>query len=205
MPEEDKELLRKLIKQYNLKDTKDIKNMLKDLFGNTIQEMLEAELEEDLGYSKYDYKNKETSNSCNGHSGKTLKSDHGKIDIKVPRDQEGEFEPKIVKKNQTDVSSIEDQVLSMYTKGMTTRDIKTHLSDLYWIDSSPELISRTTDKILPLITEWQTRPLEEIYAVVFMDAIHYKVRSEGRVQNKAAYTIIGVNLEGIKEILGISG
>lgn len=110
MPEEDKELLRKLIKQYNLKDTKDTKNMLKDLFGNTIQEMLEAELEEDLGYSKYDYKNKETSNSRNGHSGKTLKSDHGKIDIKVPRDREGQFEPKIVKKNQTDVSSIEDQV-----------------------------------------------------------------------------------------------
>jgi putative transposase len=203
MSEEDKELLRKLIKQYNLKDTKDIKNMLKDLFGNTIQEMLEAELEEDLGYSKYDYKNKETSNSRNGHSGKTLKSDHGKIDIKVPRDREGEFEPKIVKKNQTDVSSIEDQVLSMYAKGMTVRDIKTHLSDLYGIDSSPELISRITDKILPLVTEWQTRPLEEIYAVVFMDAIHYKVRSEGRVVSKAAYTIIGVNLEGIKEVLGI--
>jgi putative transposase len=203
MSEEDKELLRKLIKQYNLKDTKDIKNMLKDLFGSTIQEMLEAELEEDLGYSKYDYKNKETSNSRNGHSVKTLKSDHGKIDIKVPRDREGEFSPKIVKKNQTDVSSIEDQVLSMYAKGMTVRDIKTHLSDLYGIDSSPELISRITDKILPLITEWQTRPLEEIYAVVFMDAIHYKVRSEGRVVSKAAYTIIGVNLEGIKEVLGI--
>ena len=203
MPDEERELLRKLIKQYNLKDTKDIKNMLKDLFGNTIQEMLEAELEEDLGYSKYDYKNKETSNSRNGHSGKTLKSDHGKIDIKVPRDREGQFEPKIVKKNQTDVSSIEDQVLSMYGKGMTVRDIKTHLSDLYGIDSSPELISRITDKILPLISEWQTRPLEEIYAVVFMDAIHYKVRSEGRVVSKAAYTIIGVNLEGIKEVLGI--
>jgi len=93
MSEEDRELLRKLIKQYNLKDTKDIKNMLKDLFGSTIQEMLEAELEEDLGYSKYDYKNKETSNSRNGHSGKTLKSDHGKIDIKVPSDREGEFFP----------------------------------------------------------------------------------------------------------------
>jgi len=172
MSEEDRELLRKLIKQYNLKDTKDIKNILKDLFGSTIQEMLEAELGEDLGYSKYDHKNKETKNSRNGHSGKTLKSDHGKIDIKVPRDREEEFNPKIVKKTQTDVSSIEDQVLSMYAKGMTTRDIKTHLSDLYGIDSSPELISRITDKILLLITEWQTRPLEEIYAVVFMDAIH---------------------------------
>lgn len=203
MPEEDRELLRKLIKQYNLKDTTDIKEMLKDLFGNTIQEMLEAELEEDLGYSKYDYKNKATPNSRNGHSKKTIKSDHGNVDIKVPRDRDGQFDPKIVKKNKRDVSSIEDQVLSMYAKGMTTRDIKTHLSDLYGIEASPELISRITDKILPLAAEWQNRPLEEIYGIVFMDAIHYKVRSEGRVQNKAAYTIIGINLEGIKEVLGI--
>lgn len=203
MPEEDRELLRKLIKQYNLKDTTDIKEMLKDLFGNTIQEMLEAELEEDLGYSKYDYKNKATPNSRNGHSKKTIKSDHGNVEIKVPRDRDGQFDPKIVKKNKRDVSSIEDQVLSMYAKGMTTRDIKTHLSDLYGIEASPELISRITDKILPLVAEWQNRPLEEIYGIVFMDAIHYKVRSEGRVQNKAAYTIIGINLEGIKEVLGI--
>jgi len=203
MPEEDRELLRKLIKQYNLKDTTDIKEMLKDLFGNTIQEMLEAELEEDLGYSRYDYKNKATPNSRNGHSKKTIKSDHGNVDIKVPRDRDGQFDPKIVKKNKRDVSSIEDQVLSMYAKGMTTRDIKTHLSDLYGIEASPELISRITDKVLPLVAEWQNRPLEEIYGIVFMDAIHYKVRSEGRVQNKAAYTIIGINLEGIKEVLGI--
>ena len=91
----------------------------------------------------------------------------------------------------------------MYAKGMTTRDIKTHLEDLYGIEASPELISRMTDKILPLVDEWQNRPLEEVYGIVFMDAIHYKVRSEGRVVNKAAYTIIGINLEGIKEVLGI--
>jgi putative transposase len=103
-----------------------------------------------------------------------------------------------VKKNRRDVSSIEDQVLSMYAKGMTTRDIKTHLEDLYGIEASPELISRIIDKILPLVAEWQARPLEEVYGIVFMDAIHYKVRSEGRVINKAAYTIIGINLEGIK-------
>lgn len=130
MADESRELLRKLIKQYNLKDTTDIKDMLKDLFGNTIQEMLEAELEEDLGYSKYDYKNKATSNSRNGYSKKTIRSDHGNVDIKVPRDREGEFNPKIVKKSKRDVSSIEDQVLSMYAKGMTTRDIERHLEDL---------------------------------------------------------------------------
>jgi putative transposase len=139
MSGQDRELPRKLIKQYNLKDTKDIKNMLKGLFGNTIQEMLEAVLEEDLGYSKYDYKNKETLNSRNGHSGKTLKSDHGKIDIKVPRDREGQFEPKIVKKNQTDISSIEDQVLSMYGKGMTVRDIENYLSDCFFNRKVPRI------------------------------------------------------------------
>ena len=198
-----KDQLRKLIKQYNLKDTKDIQGMLKDMFGDAIQEMLEAELEEDLGYSRYDYKNKSTTNSRNGYSKKSLKSNYGKSDIRVPRDRDGDFEPKIVKKNQTTLPSIDDQVLSMYAKGMTTRDIEAHPESLYGIDASPELISRITDKILPLVTEWQNRPLEEIYAIVFMDAIHYKVRSEGRIVSKAAYTVMGVNLEGIKEILGI--
>lgn len=198
-----KDQLRKLIKQYNLKDTADIQNMLKDMFGDAISEMLQAELEEDLGYTKYDYKNKATTNSRNGYSKKNLKSNYGDTEIKVPRDRDGEFEPKIVKKNQTTLPSIEDQVLSMYAKGMTTRDIEKHLESLYGIDASPELISRITDKILPLVTEWQNRPLEEIYGVVFMDAIHYKVRSEGRILSKAAYTAIGVNLEGIKEVLGI--
>ena len=203
MPIIPKDQLRKLIKQYNLKDTDDIQGMLKDMFGDAIQEMLEAELEEDLGYSRYDYKNKATTNSRNGYSKKSLRSNYGKSDIKIPRDRDGDFEPKIVKKNQTTLPSIDDQVLSMYAKGMTTRDIEKHLESIYGIDASPELISRITDKILPLVTEWQNRPLEEVYAIVFMDAIHYKVRSEGRILNKAAYTVMGVNLEGIKEILGI--
>jgi len=200
-----KDQLQKLIKKYNLKDTKDIQNMLKDMFGDAISEMLEAELEDELGYSRYDYKNKATTNSRNGYSKKSLKSNYGKTDIKIPRDREGEFEPKVVKKNQTILPSIEDQVLSMYAKGMTTRDIKKHLESLYGIDASAELISRITDKILPLVTEWQNRPLEEVYGVVFMDAIHYKVRSEGRILSKAAYTAIGVTLEGMKEVTGNMG
>ena len=203
MPIIPKGQLRKLIKQYNLKDTGDIQNMLKDMFGDAIQEMLEAELENDLGYSRYDYKNKATTNSRNGYSKKSLKSNYGKSDIKIPRDRDGDFEPKVVKKNQTTLPSIDDQVLSMYAKGMTTRDIEKHLESIYGIDASPDLISRITDKILPLVTEWQNRPLEEVYAIVFMDAIHYKVRSEGRILNKAAYSVLGVNLEGIKEVLGI--
>jgi transposase-like protein len=198
-----KDQLRKLIKEYNLKDTKDIQEMLKDMFGDAIQEMLEAELEEDLGYSKYDYKNKQTTNSRNGYSKKKVRSNYGDTEIKVPRDRDGEFEPKVVKKNQSTMPSIEDQVLSMYAKGMTTTDIEKHLESIYGIDATPDLISRITDKILPLVTEWQNRPLEEVYSIVFMDAIHYKVRSEGRILKKAAYTAIGVNLEGFKEVLGI--
>lgn len=198
-----KDQLRKLIKEYNLKDTKDIQEMLKDMFGDAIQEMLEAELEEDLGYTKYDYKNKQTTNSRNGYSKKKIRSNYGDTEIKVPRDRDGEFEPRVVKKNQSTLPSIEDQVLSMYAKGMTTTDIKKHLQSIYGIDATPDLISRITDKILPLVTEWQNRPLEEVYSIVFMDAIHYKVRSEGRILSKAAYTAIGVNLDGIKEVLGI--
>jgi transposase-like protein len=198
-----KDQLRKLIKEYNLKDTKDIQEMLKDMFGDAIQEMLEAELEEDLGYSRYDYKNKQTTNSRNGYSKKKVRSNYGDTEIKVPRDRDGEFEPKVVKKNQSTMPSIEDQVLSMYAKGMTTTDIEKHLESIYGIDATPDLISRITDKILPLVTEWQNRPLEEVYSIVFMDAIHYKVRSEGRILKKAAYTAIGVNLEGFKEVLGI--
>ena len=198
-----KDQLRKLIKQYNLKDTNDIQNMLKDMFGDAIQEMLEAELEEDLGYTRYDYKNKSTTNSRNGYSKKKIRSNYGDTRIKVPRDRDGEFEPKIVKKNQSILPSIEDQVLSMYAKGMTTTDIEKHLESIYGIDATPDLISSITDKILPLVTEWQSRPLEEVYSIVFMDAIHYKVRSEGRIVSKAAYTAIGVNLDGIKEVLGI--
>jgi len=198
-----KDQLRKLLKEHKVKDAKDIQEVLKKLFGDALAEMLEAELENELGYSKYDYKNKVTPNSRNGHSKKTLRSDYGKLDIDVPRDREGQFEPAVVKKYQNDVSSIDDQVLSMYARGMTTRDIKAHLENIYRVDASPELISRITDKILPLVTEWQARPLSTVYAILFMDAIHYKVRHEGRVVTKATYTAIGVNLDGVKDVPGI--
>jgi len=200
MPMIPKDQLRALIKEYKLKDAKDIQEMLKDLFGDTLKEMLEAELDHELGYSKYDYKNKETENSRNGYSKKKVKSDYGEINLKIPRDREGDFEPVVVKKNQRDISSIEDQVLSMYARGMTTRDIESHIEKLYGFEASAELISRITDKILPLINDWQNRILKEVYAIVFMDAIHYKVRSEGRIISKAAYTILGVDLDCFLQI-----
>lgn len=199
----DKKEVRRLMKEGKLKDISDIQSLLKAQFKDLIEEMLEGEIEHELGYSKYDYKNKDTFNSRNGKRSKKVKSDYGEIEIDVPRDRTGDFEPKIVKKNQRDVSSIDDQVLSMYAKGMSVRDIQDHLNNLYGIEVSPTMISNITDKIMPVITEWQYRPLESIYAHVVLDAIHYKVRQDGKIVNKAVYIVIGVNLDGFKEVLGM--
>lgn len=198
-----KEFIRQMIREGNLTTAKDAKETLKDLFAETLQEMLEAELDDHLGYSKYDYKNKNTTNSRNGRSSKKVVSDLGEFDLQVPRDRDGDFEPNAVKKNQRDVSGIEDQVIGMYAKGMTTRDIAEQIKNIYGIEASPSLISGITDKIIPIVKEWQNRALEPIYPIIFMDAIHYKVRQEGRVINKAAYIVIGVNVDGIKDVLGI--
>lgn len=198
-----KELIKQLIKETKPTSAKDVQETLKDLFADTLKEMLEAELDDHLGYSKYDYKNKSTTNSRNGRNSKRVLSDLGEFDLTVPRDREGSFEPQVVKKNQTDISGIEDQVIGMYAKGMTTRDIATHLENIYGFEASPTLISGITDKITPVAKEWQNRPLEPVYPIIFMDAIHYKVKQDNRVINKAAYAVIGVNLDGIKEVLGI--
>ena len=181
-----------------------VQEMLKDLLGDTLQGMLEAEMDEKLGYSKYDYKNKDTDNSRNGHSHKNLRTSFGDVEISVPRDRKGEFEPQLVKKNQTSISQdIEDKIVSMYAKGMSTSDIESHIQDIYGLSVSDTTISRITDKVLPLAREWQQRPLESLYAVVFMDAIHYHVRSEGQIVKKAVYIAIGINLEGHKDVLGM--
>lgn len=198
-----KEQIRQLIKEKNMKTAQDVQKTLKEMFAETLQEMLEAELEEELGYSKYDYKNKKTSNSRNGHSKKKVHSDYGSFELNIPRDRQGDFNPQVVKKNEHDISSIEDQILSMYARGMSVRDIQNHLQSIYGLDASPTLISKITDKILPLITEWQNRPLEAIYAIMFMDAAVFKVRENGHIVNKAAYVAIGINLDGRKDVLGI--
>ncbi len=199
----DKETIRRLMKEGKLTDASDISKLLKEQFGEILEEMLEAELDQELGYSKYDYKNKITDNSRNGKRKKTVRTDYGEIEIEVPRDHENEFEPIVVKKNQKDVSGIEDKILSIYAKGMTVRDIESHLEDIYGINASPGLISSITDKILPIAKEWQDRPLESIYAYVILDAVHYKVRQDSKIINKAAYVAIGTNLEGMKDVLGI--
>lgn len=198
-----KDQLRQFIKENSLKTVEDVQKTLKDLFAETLQEMLEAELETELGYAKHDVKNKQTNNSRNGHSKKSIVSEYGEVEIEVPRDRLGEFEPTVVKKHQTQVTGIEDQIISMYAKGMSTRDIQDHLNQLYGIDVSPTLISNVTAKIMPLIKEWQHRPLQNVYSVVFMDAIHFKVKQDGQIINKAAYMVVGIDLEGYKDVLGI--
>lgn len=180
----DNEVFKTLIENYNIKSTDDIKDMLKDLLGGTIQTMLEAEIEDNLGYSKHNYKEKVASNSRNGHSNKTVRSEYGNIDLDIPRDRNGDFEPQIIPKYQREITGIEGQILSLYAKGMSNRDIEDHLQNLYGLDVSPTMISKITDKILPEIWEWQSRQLEDVYPIVFMDAIHYSVRKEGIVVKK---------------------
>ena len=198
----DNEIFKTLIEDYNIKDTNDIKDMLKDLLSGTIQTMLEAEIEHELGYAKHSMKDKATSNARNGHSKKTVRSEYGNLDLDIPRDRNAEFEPQIIPKYQREITGIEGQILSLYAKGMSNRDIEDHLNNLYGIDVSPSMISKITDKIIPEIREWQSRQLEDVYPIVFMDAIHYSVRKDGVVVKKAVYLAIGIDKEGRKEVLG---
>lgn len=205
-PEEEarREKIRELLQVSNIDSMADIQNLFKETIAEFMENGLEAELDEDLGYSKYDYKNKEGTNSRNGHSQKTLKTSFGNIEIETPRDRNGEFEPQLLKKNQTSITQeVEEKILSMYAKGMTTGDIETHIKDIYGLDVSDTTVSRITDKILPVAKEWQQRPLESIYAVVFLDAMHYHVRSEGQIVKKAVYIAIGIDLDGKKDVLGM--
>ena len=198
----DNEIFKTLIEDYNIKDTNDIKDMLKDLLSGTIQTMLEAEIEHELGYAKHSMKDKATSNARNGHSKKTVRSEYGNLDLDIPRDRNAEFEPQIIPKYQREITGIEGQILSLYAKGMSNRDIEDHLNNLYGIDVSSSMISKITDKIIPEIREWQSRQLEDVYPIVFMDAIHYSVRKDGVVVKKAVYLAIGIDKEGRKEVLG---
>ncbi len=205
-PEEKarREKIRELLQLSNIGSMDDIQNLFKETIAEFMENGLDAELDTELGYSKYDYRNKETDNSRNGHSSKTLRTSFGDVEVSVPRDCQGEFEPQLLKKNQTSISQdIEEKILSMYAKGMTTGDIETHIRVIYDIEVSDTTVSRVTDKILPVVKEWQHRPLESIYAVVFLDAIHYHVRSEGQIVKKAVYIAIGINLDGKKDVLGM--
>ncbi|KNY29846.1 transposase mutator type [Pseudobacteroides cellulosolvens ATCC 35603 = DSM 2933] len=198
-----KEQVKAIVQGNNFQSVSDVSAYLKDIFRDVIQELLEAELEVNLGYSKEEPNKKNTDNSRNGYTPKTLKSEFGEVEIQVPRDRKGEFQPKIVPKYQRNVTGIEDKVISLYASGMSTRDISKQVEELYGIDFSAEMVSRITDRIVPEIKEWQQRPLESIYSFVFLDAIHYKVRDDGRIVNRAAYVVLGVTVDGSKDVLGI--
>jgi putative transposase len=176
---------------------------LKDLFSGALENMLEAEMDEHLGYEKHSVLGNNSGNSRNGFNKKTIKSEWGESEISVPRDRNGTFDPQVIEKRQTRTNDIETRILAMYAKGMSTRDIEDHLRDIYGVEASPSLISRITDKLMPAVAEWQSRPLEAVYPIVFMDGIVFKVRKDSRVVNKCLYSVLGVNLEGHKEILGM--
>lgn len=203
MAKKEKSLMRQLIEERGIRDMDGVHALVKELTAGLIQECMDAELEEELGYSRYDYKNKRTDNSRNGSYKKTVSSSQGEIDLKVPRDRNGDYGPQIVKKHQMDVSEIEDKILFLYSQGTSTRDIERTMQEMYGIEVDATRVSKITDKILPVIREWQNRPLESVYAMVMLDAIHYKVREDGTVVKKAVYIGIGTDLEGKKDVLGI--
>jgi transposase-like protein len=189
---------------FDVTGLQDFRGLYKEMVGVFLENGLEGELEEELGYSKNDHRNKETSNSQNGHTTKSLRTGNGLLELKVPRDRNGEFEPQLVKKRQSSLSNeIEGKIISLYAKGLTQRDIEAHIGDIYGLECSESTVSRITDKVLPFFHDWQSRPLESVYAVMFLDAIHFHVRTEGVVIKKAVYIAIGITLTGKKEVLGM--
>jgi len=184
------------------KNTGDIQSKLKRLFAGTIEQMLEVEMDEHLGYEKHDVAGNNSGNSRNGYNHKTIISDYGESEIAIPRDRNGEFEPKVVEKRQTRTDEIEQKIMAMYQKGMSQRDIEDNLREIYGTEVSQSLISKITDKILPEVNEWQNRPLESIYPVIFFDGIMFKSRKDNQIINKCEYSVLGIDMDGRKEILG---
>jgi putative transposase len=201
------ELIRQLEKDLEHCETADdllgkngvVKNLVKGLS----EQILEAELSYHLGYEKHAAEGRNSGNSRNGKSSKTVQSDFGDMEIAIPRDRNGEFEPRLVAKHQRHIGRIDEIIMSLYAKGLTTRDIKTHLEELYGLDASPTFISNITERIRESATEWQSRPLDGLYVIVYLDAVHYKIREDGKVLNKAAYTCMGIDKSGYKDLLGI--
>lgn len=181
----------------------DINALLKQLTKAVVERAMQAEMNEHLGYEKHDAAGANSGNSRNGVMRKTLKGEFGEVEIATPRDRNGEFEPQIVRKNQTRWTGFDDKILSMYARGMTTREIQGHLEEMYQVEVSPSLISEVTDGVMEQARIWQNRPLEPFYGVVFLDALFVKMRHEGRVENRAVYVALGINLEGRKEVLGL--
>lgn len=201
MTEGKRNLIQGLLQEYEIETAEDIQDALKDLLSGTIQGMLESEMDEHLGYEKYE--RSDESNNRNGSKSKTVRSKYGEFKVDVPQDRQSTFEPSIIPKRKKDISGIEDKIISMYAKGMTTTQISDMVEDIYGFEVSEGMVSDITDKLLPKIEEWQNRPLSSIYPVVFIDAIHFSVRDDGIIRKLAAYVVLGINGDGYKEVLTI--
>lgn len=202
MTEGKREIIKTLLSEYDIQSAQDIQEALKDLLGGTIKEMMEAEMEAHLGYEKSE--RSDNDDYRNGYKSKTVKSSIGEVELEVPQDRKSTFEPQVVKKGQKDISDIDHKIISMYAKGMTTRQISDTIEDIYGFDVSEGFISDVTDKIVPQIEEWQNRPLDDVYPVIYIDAIHYSVRDNGVIVKKAAYVILGLTCDGRKEVLSLA-
>ena len=193
----DRESIREYIKQNNIKDIIQLNTSIKKMMGAMIEEMLEVERDDHLGYSKHEHK-KDTENLSgnlrNGYSPKTVRSSQGNIKLDIPRDRDGYFEPELIKKHQNDISQIEDKIISMYARGMTVRDIQSHIEEIYGASISAQTISNMTDRILPAVEEWRNRALREIYSILYIDGQRFKVRSDGQVKEKTVYTVLGIDI-----------
>ena len=199
-----REQARKFLEEGNFTDAQSIANAIKETFKEVLQEALETEMSQELGYAKNDWSQKETDNCRNGHHKKTVRSEFGNVELDIPQDKNGEFEPVIVPKHSREVSpSINDMIISMYAKGMSTIDINSHMENIYGVNVSAELVSKITDKILPEARDWQKRPLDRIYPIIYLDGMMFNVAENGSVQKKTAYIVHGINIEGHKDILSI--
>ena len=203
-----KELMKQYVDSQKFTSTTEIMQAMKEMFRDVIQQVMESELDVELGYEKSERMSDSDSeglskNYRNGYSKKTVKTQLGEIEVKVPRDRNGEYEPKIIGKYNRNADGMEEKILSLYACGMNQRDISEQIKNLYDVEISPELVSKISDKIMPEVNDWQNRPLEQVYPFVFMDAIHYKVKENHQYITKAAYVVLGINMEGNKDILGI--
>lgn len=201
MTEGKRNIIRQLLEEYDIESAQDIQDALKDLLGGTIKEMMEAKMDDHLGYFKSE--RSDSDDYRNGYKVKRVNSSYGSMKIEVPQDRKSTFESQVVKKRQKDISDIDQKIISMYAKGMTTRQISDTLEDIYGFEASEGFISDVTDKIMPQIEDWQNRPLSEVYPVLYIDAIHYSVRDNGVIRKLAAYVILEINQDGYKEVLTI--
>lgn len=201
MTDGKRNIIRQLLEEYEIESAQDIQDALKDLLGGTIKEMMESEMDEHLGYRKSE--RSDCDDYRNGYKTKQVNSSYGSMKVEVPQDRNSTFEPQVVKKRQKDISDIDQKIISMYAKGMTTRQISETLEDIYGFEASEGFISDVTDKLLPQIEDWQNRPLSDVYPVLYIDAIHYSVRDNGMIRKLAAYVVLGINSDGLKEVLTI--